>query len=45
MSLPTDGGALFMTALAFLLIAATLVWLEWPRPAGAEAKAACRPPL
>ena len=32
MNLPTDGGGLFMMALAFLAIAAALLWLERPRP-------------
>lgn len=30
MSLPTDGGMLFMIALAFLAVAAILAWLERP---------------
>lgn len=38
MDLPTDGGALFMTALAFLAVAAALIWLERVRPR--EVKAA-----
>lgn len=33
MNLPTDGGALFMTALGFLAIALVLVWLERMRSA------------
>ena len=35
MNLPTDGGGLFMMALAFLAIAAALLWLERPRPKAA----------
>lgn len=35
MNLPTDGGALFATALAFLVVAAALLWLERPNRAGA----------
>lgn len=31
MALPTDGGMLFMFALAFLAVAAALAWLERPR--------------
>lgn len=31
MALPTDGGMLFMIALAFLAVAAALAWLERPR--------------
>ena len=31
MALPTDGGMLFMMALAFLAVAAALAWLERPR--------------
>lgn len=31
MSLPTDGGMLFGMALAFLAIAAALIWIERPR--------------
>lgn len=31
MNLPTDNGALFMTALAFLLVSGALLWLERPR--------------
>ncbi|MEQ1808606.1 MAG: hypothetical protein ABL889_01680 [Terricaulis sp.] len=31
MALPTDGGMLFMLALAFLAVAAALAWLERPR--------------
>lgn len=31
MALPTDGGMLFMIALAFLVVAAALAWLERPR--------------
>jgi hypothetical protein len=30
-ALPTDGGMLFMIALAFLAVAAALAWLERPR--------------
>ncbi len=35
MNLPTDGGGLFMMALAFLAIAAALLWFERPRPKAA----------
>lgn len=38
MNLPTDGGTLFMTALVFLAVAATIGWLERMRPR--EVKAA-----
>lgn len=31
MHLPTDGGALFMTALAFLALAVALLWIERPK--------------
>jgi hypothetical protein len=31
MSLPTDGGVLFMMALAFLVVAAALTWIERPK--------------
>jgi hypothetical protein len=30
MNLPTDGGMLFFTALIFLAVASTLLWLERP---------------
>lgn len=33
MDLPTDGGALFATALVFLVVALSLLWLERPRHA------------
>lgn len=35
MNLPTDGGGLFMMALAFLVVSAILLWLERPRPKAA----------
>jgi hypothetical protein len=35
MALPTDGGALFITALAFLAAALTILWLERSVPRGA----------
>jgi hypothetical protein len=33
MRLPTDGGVLFVMALAFLVVAAALTWIERPKGA------------